>query len=158
MAYLTDIPTPEELIKIITIRRQLLNHEFILYRELRDIQSEYPLHEDRLKSFQLIANALTNVSSFKATLYYYFITLKVDNYTAGGLKSISDYLIQNYYIHSVADMSRSPMSTSRFYNVEDGTRWILAYRVTVAYYLGLMDGVLKDDPHETESLRVYPMG
>lgn len=129
----TQLPGKEEMSKILAIRSSLQNKEHILFRLVKDAQSEHSTSQDCLDYFQTVANAVHGISKLKSLTYYLYLSINVKDTEKGEfIKSLSGFLVRAYFIRSSAEIHQNLNPSIRFDNVDEGIRWVLAYRVAKA--------------------------
>jgi hypothetical protein len=129
----TQLPSKEEMAKILSLRSSLQSKEHLLFRLIKDVQSEQKTSQDCLDYFQTVANAVHGISKLKSLTYYLYLSVNTKDSNKGEfIKSLSNYLIQGYFIRSTAESNQGLNNNTRFDNVGEGIRWVLAYRVAKA--------------------------
>jgi hypothetical protein len=133
MTKLTDLPTKQELEVIFRIRTVIKEKEPILFRELRDTQSDTK-GSQCLDYFQSLSCAAYGLSKFKSMMYYLFVTAKLgQNGKTEFIKSMSDFLLSRYYIRDHREIQEGLACNIKFDDVDEAIRWIMAYRITKSH-------------------------
>jgi len=129
----TQLPDSLEIARILAIRSSLQNKEHILFRLVKDTQSEHTSSQDCLDYFQTVANAVHGVSKLKSLTYYLYLNVNLKDSDKGEfIKSLAGYLVRGYFIRSHVEADQNLNTYLRFDNVDEGIRWVLAYRLAKA--------------------------
>jgi hypothetical protein len=152
MSRFTYKPKLAEMQNIFRLRSLIKEKEPILYRELQDMLEDRQKSKDALDEFMIVSGAVYGLSRFKAMMYYYYIVTKVDISSRSDIiRMLSEYLISNVYLRDAKELRENLASNIKFDSIEDGIRWILAYRTSRALveqrmYMNDEDTTRKDIP------------